>query len=301
MTNPQDSKYLKGKKAKWKKETVEKTLTRLPERKSKFQTSSNITVERLYTPIEAKGLDYIRDLGFPGEYPYTRGVYPTMYRARFWTMRQYAGFGTAEQTNQRFRYLLHQGQTGLSVAFDFPTQIGLDCDYPLALGEVGKVGVSVGTLKEMEFLFKEISLDKVTTSMTINAPAAVLLAMYVAIAQKKGISPSTLGGTVQNDVLKEYVARGMYIYPPKPSMKLVTDIFEYCSKNMPRWNTISISGYHIREAGATAVQEVAFTLANGIAYVQAAIDRGLNVDNFARRLSFFFACHNNFLEEIATV
>ena len=299
MTNPQDSEYLKGKKEKWEKETVEKTLTRLPERKNKFQTSSNITVERLYTPLVAKDLDYIQDLGFPGEYPYTRGVYPTMYRARFWTMRQYAGFGTAEQTNQRFRYLLHQGQTGLSVAFDFPTQIGLDCDHPLALGEVGKVGVSVGTLKEMELLFEEISLDEVSTSMTINAPAAVLLAMYVAIAQKQGISPSTLGGTVQNDVLKEYVARGMYIYPPKPSMKLVTDIFEYCSKNMPRWNTISISGYHIREAGATAVQEVAFTLANGIAYVQAAIDRGLNVDNFARRLSFFFACHNNFLEEIA--
>ncbi|MCK4478710.1 methylmalonyl-CoA mutase family protein [Candidatus Bathyarchaeota archaeon] len=299
MTNPQDSEYLKGKKEKWEKETVEKTLTRLPERKNKFRTSSNITVERLYTPLEAKDLDYIQDLGFPGEYPYTRGVYPTMYRARFWTMRQYAGFGTAEQTNQRFRYLLHQGQTGLSVAFDFPTQIGLDCDHPLALGEVGKVGVSVGTLKEMELLFEEISLDKVSTSMTINAPAAVLLAMYVAIAQKQGVSPSTLGGTVQNDVLKEYVARGMYIYPPKPSMKLVTDIFEYCSKNMPRWNTISISGYHIREAGATAVQEVAFTLANGIAYVQAAIDRGLNVDNFARRLSFFFACHNNFLEEIA--
>jgi len=299
LTNPQDSKGLKGKKEKWKKETVDKTLTRLPERKNKFQTSSNITVERLYTPLETKDLDYIQDLGFPGEYPYTRGVYPTMYRARFWTMRQYAGFGTAEQTNQRFRYLLHQGQTGLSVAFDFPTQIGLDCHYPLALGEVGKVGVSVGTLKEMELLFEEISLDKVTTSMTINAPAAVLLAMYVAIAQKQGISLSTLGGTVQNDVLKEYVARGMYIYPPKPSMKLVTDIFEYCGKNMPRWNTISISGYHIREAGATAVQEVAFTLANGIAYVQAAIDRGLNVDNFARRLSFFFACHNNFLEEIA--
>ena len=299
MTNPQDSEYLKGKKEKWEKETVEKTLTRLPERKSKFRTSSNITVEMLYTPLEAKDLDYIQDLGFPGEYPYTRGVYPTMYRARFWTMRQYAGFGTAEQTNQRFKYLLHQGQTGLSVAFDFPTQIGLDCDHPLALGEVGKVGVSVGTLKEMELLFEEISLDKVTTSMTINAPAAVLLAMYVAIAQKQGISPSTLGGTVLNDVLKEYVARGMYIYPPKPSMKLVTDIFEYCSENMPRWNTISISGYHIREAGATAVQEVAFTLANGIAYVQAAIDRGLNVDNFARRLSFFFACHNNFLEEIA--
>lgn len=299
LTNPQDLESLKNEKEKWKKETVEKSLTRLQERKSKFLTSSNIPIERIYTPLEVKNLDYIQDLGFPGKYPYTRGVYPTMYRARLWTMRQYAGFGTAEQTNQRFRYLLQQGQTGLSVAFDFPTQIGLDCDHPLALGEVGKVGVSVGTLKEMELLFNQIPLDKVTTSMTINAPTTVLLAMYVAIAQKQGIAQSILGGTVQNDVLKEYVARGMYIYPPKPSMKLVTDVFEYCGKNMPRWNTISISGYHIREAGATAVQEVAFTLANGIAYVQAAIDRGLNVDNFARRLSFFFACHNNFLEEIA--
>jgi methylmalonyl-CoA mutase N-terminal domain/subunit len=278
---------------------VEKSLSRLQERKSKFLTSSDIPIKRIYTPIEVRNLDYIKDLGFPGEYPYTRGVYPTMYRARLWTMRQYAGFGTAEQTNQRFRYLLQQGQTGLSVAFDFPTQIGLDCDHPLALGEVGKVGVSVGTLREMELLFNQIPLDKVTTSMTINAPTIVLLAMYVAIAQKQSIAQSILGGTVQNDVLKEYVARGMYIYPPKPSMKLVTDVFEYCSKNMPRWNTISISGYHIREAGATAAQEVAFTLANGTAYVQAAIDRGLNVDNFARRLSFFFACHNNFLEEIA--
>jgi len=299
LTTPKDLESLKKRKEKWEKETVAKSLARFQERKSKFLTSSNIPVERIYTPLEVQDVDYLQDLGFPGEYPYTRGVYPTMYRGRLWTMRQYAGFGTAEQTNKRFRYLLQQGQTGLSVAFDFPTQIGLDCDHPLALGEVGKVGVSVGTLREMELLFDQIPLDKVTTSMTINAPAAVLLAMYVAIAQKQGISPSILGGTVQNDVLKEYVARGMYIYPPKPSMKLVTDIFEYCGKNMPRWNTISISGYHIREAGATAVQEVAFTLANGIAYVQAAIDRGLNVDNFARRLSFFFACHNNFLEEIA--
>jgi methylmalonyl-CoA mutase N-terminal domain/subunit len=275
---------LKKEKKQWEKATVEKSLSRLQERKSKFLTSSDIPIKRIYTPIEVRNLDYIKDLGFPGEYPYTRGVYPTMYRARLWTMRQYAGFGTAEQTNQRFRYLLQQGQTGLSVAFDFPTQIGLDCDHPLALGEL---------------LFNQIPLDKVTTSMTINAPTIVLLAMYVAIAQKQGIAQSILGGTVQNDVLKEYVARGMYIYPPKPSMKLVTDVFEYCSKNMPRWNTISISGYHIREAGATAAQEVAFTLANGTAYVQAAIDRGLNVDNFARRLSFFFACHNNFLEEIA--
>ncbi len=292
-------KYIEQKKRKWEKETAAKSLARFQERKSKFVTSSEIPVERLYTPLDIQDLDYIRDLAFPGEYPYTRGVYPTMYRARFWTMRQYAGFGTAEQTNQRFRYLLQQGQTGLSVAFDFPTQIGLDCDNPLALGEVGKVGVNIGTLKEMELLFNEIPLNKVTTSMTINAPAVVLLAMYVAIAQKQGISPAILGGTVQNDILKEYVARGMYIYPPKPSMKLVTDIFEYCAKNMPRWNTISISGYHIREAGATAVQEVAFTLANGIAYVQAAINRGLNVDKFARRLSFFFACHSYFLEEIA--
>jgi methylmalonyl-CoA mutase N-terminal domain/subunit len=214
-------------------------------------------------------------------------------------MRQYAGFGSAEQTNQRFKYLLDQGQTGLSVAFDFPTQIGLDCDQPLSLGEVGKVGVSVSTLKEMQLLFRGISLDKITTSMTINAPAAVLLAMYIAIAQEQGISITSLGGTVQNDILKEYVARGMYIYPPEQSMRLVTDIFEYCGRHMPRWNTISVSGYHIREAGATSVQEVAFTLANGIAYVEAAINRGLDVDNFARRISFFFACHNNFLEEVA--
>jgi len=299
MKPPQNAKPLREKKERWIKGTAEKSLIRLPERKDKFYTSSSLPVENVYTPLETESLDYLQDSGFPGEYPYTRGVYPTMYRARLWTMRQYAGFGTAEQTNQRFRYLLRQGQTGLSVAFDFPTQVGLDCNHPLALGEVGKVGVSVSTLKEMELLFDQIPLERVTTSMTINAPAAVYLAMYVAIAQKQGIQQSVLGGTVQNDILKEYVARGMYIYPPKPSMKLVTDVFEYCSKNMPRWNTISISGYHIREAGATAVQEVAFTLADGIAYVQAAIDRGLDVDTFARRLSFFFACHNNFLEEIA--
>ncbi len=290
---------LKRRRMKWRKEVVDKSLLRRKERKSRFLTSSSIPVERLYTPLEVQGKDYIRDLGFPGEYPFTRGVYSTMYRGRLWTMRQYAGFGTAEQTNERFRYLLQQGQTGVSVAFDFPTQIGLDCDHPMALGEVGKVGVSVGTLKEMELLFSQIPLDRITTSMTINAPAAVLLAMYVAVAQKRGVSTSLLGGTVQNDILKEYVARGMYIYPPEPSMKLVTDIFEYCCEKMPRWNMISVSGYHIREAGATAAQEVAFTLANAIAYVQAAVDRGLNVDAFARRLSFFFACHNNFLEEIA--
>ncbi len=298
MTDPKNQ-QLKEEKEKWEKEILAKTLARFPERESSFETNSEIELERVYTPLDIQDLEYTRNLGFPGEYPYTRGVYPTMYRGRFWTMRQYAGFGSAEQTNERFRYLLKEGQTGLSVAFDFPTQIGLDCDHPLAFGEVGKVGVSVGSLKEMELLFSSIPLEKVTTSMTINAPAAVLLAMYIAVAQKQGVIPSALGGTVQNDILKEYVARGMYIYPPEPSMKLVTDVFEYCSKNLPRWNTISISGYHIREAGATAVQEVAFTLANAIAYVQAALDVGLDIDGFARRLSFFFACHSNFLEEIA--
>lgn len=289
---------IRQRKDKWDKETVFKSFDRLPE-KGEYATSSDLKVERIYTPSELEGFDYLRDLGFPGEYPLIRGVYPTMYRARLWTMRQYAGFGTAKQTNQRFRYLLGHGQTGLSVAFDFPTQVGYDCDHPLALGEVGKVGVSVTTLKDMEVLFDGIPLDKVTTSMTINAPANVLLAMYIAVGQKQGVDLAKLGGTVQNDILKEYVARGMYIFPPKPSMRIVTDIFEYCSKNMSRWNTISISGYHIREAGATAVQEVAFTFANAIAYVQTAIDRGLDLDKFAGRLSFFFAAHNNFLEEVA--
>jgi len=289
---------IRRQKQKWEKETLNKSFDKLPER-GEFRTSSDIPVSQIYTPVDVAELDYLRDLGFPGEYPLTRGVYPTMYRARFWTMRQYAGFGTAEQTNKRFKYLLEHGQTGLSVAFDFPTQVGYDCDHPLALGEVGKVGVSTSTLRDMEVLFEGIPLDKVTTSMTINAPANVLLAMYAAVGQKQGVEQSRLGGTVQNDVLKEYVARGMYIFPPKPSMRMVTDIFEYCSKNMPQWNTISISGYHIREAGSTAVQEVAFTFANAIAYVQAAIDRGLDLDRFAGRLSFFFAAHSNFLEEIA--
>ena len=275
-----------------------KSFERLPE-KGELTTSSSVPVNRIYTPLDVADADYLEKLGFPGEYPFTRGVYTTMYRARLWTMRQYAGFGTAEQTNKRFKYLLEHGQTGLSVAFDFPTQVGYDCDHPLALGEVGKVGVSASTLRDMEVLFDGIPLDKVTTSMTINAPANVLLAMYVAVGEKQGVDQARLGGTVQNDVLKEYVARGMYIFPPKPSMRMITDIFVYCSKNMPQWNTISISGYHIREAGATAVQEVAFTFANAIAYVQAAIDRGLDVDKFAGRLSFFFAAHNNFFEEVA--
>jgi len=290
---------IKEEKTAWEKQTVERVLARFPERKKRFTTSSNIPVNRVYTPLNVESLQYTRDLAFPGEYPYTRGVYPTMYRGRLWTMRQYAGFGTAEQTNQRFKYLLQQGQTGLSVAFDFPTQVGYNCDHAMAMGEVGKAGVSVSTLRDMETLFDGIPLDKVTTSMTINAPATILLAMYAAVAEKQRVAQALLDGTVQNDILKEYVARGMYIFPPKPSMKLVTDVFEYCSKNMPKWNTISISGYHIREAGATATQEIAFTLADGIAYVEAAIQRGLNLDEFASRLSFFFASHNNFLEEIA--
>jgi len=299
MTSSEEKLHeIRQRKEKWEKETVVKSFDKLPE-KGEYTTSSDAKVERIYTPAELQNLDYLRDLGFPGEYPLIRGVYPTMYRARLWTMRQYAGFGTAEQTNQRFKYLLGHGQTGLSVAFDFPTQVGYDCDHPLALGEVGKVGVSASTLKDVEVLFDGIPLDKVTTSMTINAPANVLLAMYIAVGQKQGVDQSKLGGTVQNDILKEYVARGMYIFPPKPSMRIVTDIFEYCSKHMPQWNTISMSGYHIREAGATAVQEVAFTFANAIAYVQTAIDRGLDLDKFAGRLSFFFAAHNNFLEEIA--
>jgi methylmalonyl-CoA mutase N-terminal domain/subunit len=253
---------------------------------------------RLMIPPE-EGRDYEQDLGFPGEYPFTRGVYPSMYRGRLWTMRQYAGYASAEESNARYRYLLEQGQTGLSVAFDLPTQIGYDADDPIAVGEVGKVGVSISSLGDMETLFDGIPLERVSTSMTINAPAAILLAMYVAVAKRQGAEISKLRGTIQNDVLKEYIARGTYIFPPKPSMRLITDVFQYCQAEIPSWNTISISGYHIREAGSTAVQEVAFTLANGIAYVQAAIDTGLDVDKFARQLSFFFNAHNNFLEEIA--
>ncbi|OPZ62364.1 MAG: Methylmalonyl-CoA mutase [Firmicutes bacterium ADurb.Bin506] len=256
-------------------------------------------IEPLYTPLDTEHLDYLNDLGFPGEYPYTRGVQPTMYRGKLWTMRQYAGFATAEESNARYKYLLEQGQTGLSVAFDLPTQIGYDSDHELALGEVGKVGVAIDSLADMEILFDGIPLDKVSTSMTINAPAAVLLAMYIAVAEKQGVSPDKLNGTIQNDILKEYAARGTYIFPPKPSMRLITNIFEYCSANVPKWNTISISGYHIREAGATAVQEVAFTLADGIAYVEAAIAAGLDVDDFGPRLSFFFNSHNELLEEVA--
>ena len=285
-------------KQQWEGETLSKSSDKLPER-GEFVTNSGIPVGRLYGPDDLADFDYLRDSGFPGEYPLTRGVYPTMYRARLWTMRQYAGFGTAEQTNQRFKYLLSHGQKGLSVAFDFPTQVGYDCDHPLSSGEVGRAGVSVSTLRDLEIVFDGIPLDKITTSMTINAPTNVLLAMYIAVGQKQGLAESKLGGTVQNDILKEYAARGMYIYPPEPSMRLVTDIFEYCSQHMPEWNTISISGYHIREAGATAVQEVAFTFADAVSYVQAAVERGLDLDKFAGRLSFFFAAHSDFFEEIA--
>ena len=278
---------------------VEKTLSKNPERKKDFQTTSGISLNRCFSPLDIAESDYLRDLNLPGEYPYTRGVQPTMFRGRFWTMRQYAGFGSAEDTNKRYRYLLDHGQTGLSVAFDLPTQIGYDSDHPLAQGEVGKVGVAIDSVQDMELLFNQIPLDKVSTSMTINSPAAILLAMYIAVAEKQGVTPDKLNGTIQNDILKEYSSRGTYIFPPKPSMRIITNTFEYCTKEIPNWNTISISGYHMREAGCTAVQEVAFTLANGIAYVEAAIKAGLDVDLFGPRLSFFFNAHLDFLEEVA--
>lgn len=290
---------IQEKNKKWNETVVEKTISKFPERKEKFVTGSGQEVNRLYTPEDIKDANYSEEIGYPGQYPFTRGVQPTMYRGRFWTMRQYAGFATAEESNKRYKYLLEQGQTGLSVAFDLPTQIGYDSDHSLSEGEVGKVGVAIDSLKDMEILLDGIPLDKVSTSMTINAPAAVLLAMYIAVAEKQGVSKEQLRGTIQNDILKEYIARGTYIFPPEPSMRLITDIFDYCSKNVPNWNTISISGYHIREAGSTAAQEVAFTLADGIAYVEAAIKAGLDVDDFAPRLSFFFNAHNDLLEEVA--
>ncbi|HWU40118.1 MAG TPA: methylmalonyl-CoA mutase family protein, partial [Candidatus Acidoferrum sp.] len=278
---------------------VDKTLAKNPERKKNFQTTSGITVKRVFSPEDIAGLDYQRDLNLPGEFPYTRGVQPTMYRGRFWTMRQYAGFGTAKESNERYKYLLQAGQTGLSVAFDLPTQMGYDSDAAMAAGEVGKVGVAIDSLADMEILFDGIPLDKVSTSMTINSTAAILLCMYIAVAEKQGVSADKISGTIQNDILKEYMARGTYIYPPKESMRIITDIFAYCKDHVPKWNTISISGYHIREAGSSAVQEVAFTLADGIAYVEAAIKAGLDVDDFAPRLAFFFNAHNNLLEEVA--
>jgi methylmalonyl-CoA mutase N-terminal domain/subunit len=283
---------------KWKETTLKKSLEKFKERKDRFETSAGIEVPSVALPKD-EDKEYEAKLGFPGEYPYTRGVQPTMYRSRFWTMRQYAGFSTAEESNKRYRYLLGQGQTGLSVAFDLPTQIGYDADDPIAQGEVGKVGVSISSIHDMMQLFDQIPLDKVSTSMTINAPAGVLLAMYIAVAKRQGADMRQLRGTIQNDILKEYVARGTYIFPPAPSMRLITDIFSFCAKEVPYWNTISISGYHIREAGSTAVQEVGFTLANGIAYVEAALKAGLDVDAFAGQLSFFFNAHNNLLEEVA--
>ncbi|MDY6844245.1 MAG: methylmalonyl-CoA mutase family protein, partial [Thermodesulfobacteriota bacterium] len=283
----------------WEESTLKNILKKAPERKERFVTPSDIEMQRVYTELDIQDFDYVTSLGMPGQYPFTRNIQPTAYRGRLWTMRQYSGFGTAQETNKRFKFLLQEGQTGLSVAFDLPTQIGYDSDHPMSRGEVGKVGVAIDTLEDMEVLFDGIPLSDVSTSMTINSTAAILLSMYVSLAAKQGADLKKLRGTIQNDILKEYVARGTYIYPPKESMRIITDIFSYCKDVLPSWNTISISGYHIREAGSTAVQEVAFTLANGIAYVEAAIKAGLNVDEFAARLSFFFNVHNNFIEEIA--
>src|SRR5215831_8160085 len=283
----------------WNEKRVAPALKRGPERRERFVNGSGIEINREYDPEDLAGFDYVTELGFPGEYPFTRGVQPTMYRGRLWTMRQYAGFGDAEESNRRFRYLFANGQTGLSVAFDLPTQMGRDPDHSLARGEVGRVGVSISSLEDMEMLLAELPLDRISTSMTINATASILLALYLAVARKRGIGWNKLNGTIQNDILKEYVARGTYIYPPRGSMRIITDIFDFASREVPNWNTISISGYHIREAGSTAVQELAFTLADGIAYVEAALKAGLKIDEFASRLSFFFNVHNNFFEEIA--
>ncbi len=293
------SKNIREEFERWERTTLNKVISKAPEREPAFKTTSHIELKRLYTPLDVAEFDYCGELGFPGEFPFTRGVQPTMYRGRLWTMRQYAGFATPEETNKRYKYLLEHGQTGLSVAFDLPTQIGYDSDHPLSDGEVGKVGVAIDTLKDVEILFDGIPMDKVSTSMTINSTAAILLTMYIAVAEKQGVKSEVLQGTIQNDILKEYAARGTYIYPPFESMRIVTDIFAFCKNRVPRWNTISISGYHMREAGCTAVQEVAFTLADGIAYVEAAIRAGLDVDSFASRLAFFFCCHNTFIEEIA--
>jgi methylmalonyl-CoA mutase, N-terminal domain len=282
----------------WEERTLKPSLARSPERAGLFTDSSGAPVDRLHTPADTPAVDYVRDLGFPGEFPYTRGVQPTMYRGRFWTMRQYAGFGSATETNQRFRYLLAQGQNGLSVAFDLPTQMGYDADHEVARSEVGKVGVAISSVEDMAALFDAIPLDRVSTSMTINSTASILLCLYMAVGERQGVASDRLSGTVQNDILKEYIARGTYVYPPGPSMRLITDTFAFCRERVPRWNTISISGYHLREAGSTAAQEVAFTLANGIAYVTAAQEAGLKVDEFAPQLSFFFNAHNNLLEEV---
>lgn len=283
----------------WKAEKYDKALKKASPKKMEYTTISGKKIKELYTPLDLDGFDYLKQLNFPGEYPYTRGIHPTMYRGRLWTMRQFSGFGTAEDTNKRYKYLLSQGQTGLSVAFHLPTLMGIDSDHPLAQGEIGKCGVAIDSLADMEILFNEIPLDKISTSMTINAPAAVLWAMYIAVAEKQGVSPKVISGTIQNDILKEYIAQKTFIFPPEPSMKLIVDTFEYGSKEVPKWNTISISGYHIREAGSTAVQELAFTLRDGIEYVEWARERGLDVEEFVPRLSFFFNAHNDFFEEVA--
>jgi len=284
---------------KWEDTVLKKQLQRAPESRDSFTTETGIEVKRLYTPADLEGIDYVDDIGFPGSFPYTRGVYPTMYRGRLWTMRMYAGFGTAEDTNKRFQYLMQGGMRGLSIAFDLPTQLGYDSDDQLSEGSVGRVGVAVDTLADMEIIFKGIPLDQVSTSMTINAPATVLLAMYIAVAEKQGVAAEKLSGTTQNDILKEFIARGTYIFPPEPSMKLTMDVVEYCAKHLPKWNTMSITGYHIRESGADAVQELAFTLANAIAYIEAAQARGMDVDDFASRLSYSLGCHRDLFEEVA--
>jgi len=299
MAHNNDIEKIVEQKKEWKEKQVEKTVKKFPERKEEFKGTFDEEIKRLYTPEDTKNMDYSKDLGFPGQYPFTRGVQPTMYRGKFWTMRQYAGFANAEESNKRYKYLLEQGQTGLSIAFDLPTQIGYDSDDEMSDGEVGKVGVAIDSLADMEILFDEIPLDKVSVSMTINSTASILLAMLISVAEKQGVSKDKIRGTIQNDILKEYIARGTYVFPPEPSMKVIVDIFEYGSKNLPKFNLISISGYHIREAGANAAQEIAFTLSDGIAYVDAAIKAGQDVNVFGKNLSFFFNAHNNFLEEIA--
>ncbi len=299
MYDPEELKKLKQALERWREETLNPTLDKFPERRDEFITTSSEEIDRLYTPLDGADLDYEEDIGFPGEYPFTRGVHASMYRGRLWTKRMFAGFGTAAETNQRFKYLLEQGQTGLSVAFDLPTLMGYDTDAPEALGEFGKCGVAVSSLQDMERLFQGIPLDEVSTSMTINSPASILWAMYIVTAEKQGVDPEELRGTIQNDILKEYIAQKEYIFPPEPSMRLVVDTIEHAAKHLPQWNPISISGYHIREAGSTAAQELAFTLADGLEYVRWALDRGLDIDDFAPRLSFFFNAHNDFFEEIA--
>jgi methylmalonyl-CoA mutase N-terminal domain/subunit len=299
MFNKEKVGEIKKQRERWENTTLPKWISRHPERKSEFRNHSGMLIKRVYTPEDIENMDYIKDLGFPGEYPFTRGLHATMYRGRLWTMRMFAGYGTAEDTNKRFKYLLSEGETGLSTAFDYPTIMGYDSDHPMAKGEVGVCGVAVSSLKDMEILFDGIPLDKVTTSMTINGPASILLAMYVAVGDKQGVSREKLGGTTQNDNLKEFFAQKLCIFPPLPSLKLSTDVIEYCARHLPKWNPISISGYHIREAGATALQELAFTIYDGIAYVESTLERGLKVDAFAPRLSFFFASHNDFFEEIA--